>query len=297
MLKRNNVHWVLVLSFVSAPVIAADKGAGVPDFSGIWARTTFGYDLPPSGVGPLKNLARRPNGTSDAFKLVGDYNNPILQPWAAAIVKQHGAISLAGNSYPDISNECRPFPPPYILRIAQMQMLQEKNRVTMLYIQDHQFREVRLNGSHPANLRPSWYGDSIGHYEGDTLVIDTVGIRTRPGSMIDMYGTPHTPALHVIERYRLVDGKTAREAQESNEREYGRPTTEPVYVDSDYRGKGLQVEFTVEDSGSFTQVWSSGVTYRRASSPEWLEIACPENVNAYYPGATATVPKADTPDF
>ena len=294
---RGKITWLLLLSMLSASATAADKYAGVPDFSGIWARTTFGYDLPPSGVGPLKNLARRANGTSDAFKLVGDYNNPILQPWAAAIVKEHGAISLAGNSYPDISNECRPFPPPYILRIAQMQMLQEKDRITILYIQDHQFRQVRLNGSHPANLRPSWYGDSIGHYEGDTLVIDTVGIRTRPGSMIDMYGTPHTPALHVLERYRLVDGKTAREAQESNEREYGRPTTEPVFVDFDYQGKGLQVQFTVEDPGSFTRSWSTGVTYRRSTSPEWGEIACAENVNAYYPGATATVPRADKPDF
>jgi hypothetical protein len=244
---RGKITRLLLLSVLSAPATAAE-GAGMPDFSGIWARTTFGYDLPASGAGPLKNLARRANGTSDAFKLVGDYNNPILQPWAAAIVKQHGAISLAGNSYPDSSNECRPFPPPYVLRIAQMQMLQENTRVTLLYIQDHQFRQVRLNDSHPANLRPSWYGDSIGHYEGDSLVIDTVGIRTRPGSMIDMYGTPHTPALHVIERYRLVDGKTARAAQESNEREYGRPTTEPVYVDFDYQGKGLQVEFTVERS-------------------------------------------------
>ena len=294
---RGKITWLLLLSVLSAPASAADKYAGVPDFSGIWARTTFGYDLPASGVGPLKNLARRANGTSDAFKLVGDYNNPILQPWAAEVVKQHGAISLAGNSYPDISNECRPFPPPYVLRIAQMEMLQEKDHVTILYIQDHQFRQVRLNSSHPANLRPSWYGDSVGHYEDDALVIDTIGIRTRPGSMIDMYGTPHTPALHVIERYRLVDGKTARAAQENNEREYGRPTTEPVYVDFDYQGRGLQVQFTVEDPGSFTRSWSSGVTYRRAVSPEWGEIACAENVNAYYPGATATVPRADKPDF
>jgi hypothetical protein len=115
--------------------------------------------------------------------------------------------------------------------------------------------------------------------------------------MIDMYGTPYTDALHVIERYRLVDGDTARAAQERNEHEYGRPTTEPVYVDFDYRGKGLQVQFTVEDSGVFTQPWSSGVTYRRASVREWAEIACAENVNEYYASATATVPRAKQPDF
>ncbi len=233
-----------LLCLAGAPASAAE---GVPDFSGIWARTTFGFDLAASGPGPLRNLARRPNGTADAFRLVGDYNNPILQPWAAAVVKQHGAISLAGKSYPDLSNECRPLPPPYSLRIAQMQMLQEKDRITILYIQDHQFRRVRLNATHPANPRPTWQGDSVAHYEGDTLVIDTVGIRTRPDSMIDLYGTPHTPALHVIERYRLIDGTAAREAQENSEREYGRPTTEPVYVEANDRRKGLQVQFMVEE--------------------------------------------------
>jgi hypothetical protein len=286
----------LICSFVALPAAAKQQDA-VPDFSGIWARTTFGYDLPVSGTGPLRNVARRPNGTSDAFKLVGDYNNPILQPWAAEVVKQHGAISLAGKSYPDLSNECRPLPTPYVLRIAEMQMLQEKDRITILYVQDHQYRQVRLNTEHPAKVIPSWQGDSVGHYEADTLVIDTVGIKTRPGSMIDMYGTPHTPALHVIERYRLVDGETARMAQEQNEHEYGRPTTEPVYVDFNYRGKGLQVQFTVEDSGAFTRPWSSGVTYRRASVTEWGEIACAENVNEYYAAATATVPQAREPDF
>ena len=286
-----------ILAFLALSVTAPSRADAVPDFSGIWARTTFGFDLPPSGPGPLKNLARRPNGTSDAFKLVGDYNNPILQPWAAAIVKQHGAISLAGKSYPDLSNECRPLPPPYVLRIAQMQMLQEKDRVTILYIQDHQFRQVRLNATHPAGLTPSWNGDSVGHYEGDTLVIDTIGIRTRPGSMIDLYGTPHTPALHVVERYRLIDGEAAKTAQERSEHEYGRPTTEPVYVDLNYRGKGLQAAFTVEDSGTFTKSWNSAVTYRLSSVKEWGEIACAENTNEYYPGATTTVPTAERPDF
>ena len=290
---RPGAAFALLALCVAAPA----KANAVPDFAGIWARTTFGYDLARSGPGPLKNLARRPNGTSDAFKLVGDYNNPILQPWAAAIVKQHGLISLAGKSYPDLSNECRPLPPPYVLRIAKMQMLQEKDRVTILYIQDHQFRQVRLNAKHPATVTPSWNGDSVGHYEGDTLVIDTIGIRTRPGSMIDLYGTPYTPALHVIERYRLIDGEAAKAAQERSEHEYGRPTTEPVYVDFGYRGKGLQAEFTVEDSGAFTRSWSSSVAYRRSSAGEWGEIACAENTSDYYAGATATVPTAERSDF
>jgi hypothetical protein len=287
---------VLGSALLALPGHAAENA--VPDFSGIWARTTFAFDLPAAGTfpSPLRNLARRPNGTSDAFKLVGDYNNPILKQEAAEIVRQHGLISLSGKSYPDLSNECRPLPAPYVLRIAQMQMLQEKDRITILYIQDQQIRRVRLNSTHPQNVIPSWNGDSIGYYEGDTLVIDTVGIKTRLGSMIDLYGTPYSEVLHVVERYRLIDGEQAARDQEASEKEYGRPTTEPVYIDLAYKGKGLRADFTVEDPKTFTTKWSSGVTYRR-SDGAWREIVCAENTYDFYPGATDTVPWAERPDF
>jgi hypothetical protein len=61
----------------------------------------------------------------------------------------------------------------------------------------------------------SSYGDSVGHYEGETLVIDTVGVRVdRPFAMIDMFGTPYASALHVVERYRLIDYKAAKQVQD-----------------------------------------------------------------------------------
>jgi hypothetical protein len=205
-------------------------------------------------------------------------------------------MSKTTGGYPDLSNNCRPLPPPYILRVARMQMLQEKNKITILYVQDHQVRRVRLNGSHPARPTPTPYGDSVGHYEDGTLVIDTVGIGTGPDSMIDMYGTPHTDALHVIESYRFIDGEAARLAQERSEKEYGRPNTEPIYVDFEYKGKGLEVEFTVVDDGAFTTPWSGSVTYRRAAS-DWEEIACAENRHEYYGGKDTPVPEAKTLDF
>ena len=76
-----------------------------------------------------------------------------------------------------------------------------------------------MNQPHPAQVTPSWYGDSVGHYEGDTLVIDTVGIKIGPFAMVDMYGTPHTEALHVVERYRLLDYEAAKEAAERDAKE------------------------------------------------------------------------------
>ena len=99
-----------------------------------------------------------------------------------------------------------------------MQMLQQADRITILYSNDHEVRHVRMNQSHPARLTPSWYGDSVGHYEGDTLVIDTVGVKIGPFAMVDMYGTPYSQALHVVERYRLLDYEAAKQAEERGQR-------------------------------------------------------------------------------
>src|SRR5260370_10660775 len=86
-----------------------------------------------------------------------------------------------------------------------MQLLQRREKVVMLFNEDHEVRYVRMNQPHPAKLTPSWHGDAGGHYEGDTLVIDTVGIKTdRPYAMGDLFGTPYTEKLHVVERYLLV---------------------------------------------------------------------------------------------
>jgi hypothetical protein len=108
---------------------------------------------------------------------------------------------------------------PFVFSDMGMQMIQEVDRVTILYVYDHQVRRVRLNAPHPAQVTPSWFGDSVGHYEGDTLVIDTVGIKVGPFAMVDWYGTPHTEALHVIERYRLIDDGAAKEAENRSARE------------------------------------------------------------------------------
>jgi hypothetical protein len=151
-----------------------------------------------------------------------------------------------------------------------------------------------MNQPHPAQVTPSWHGDSVGHYEGDTLVIDTVGTKTdRPFAMIDLYGTPYTEKLHVVERYRLLDYEAAKEGLE-------RDAKENLIVqegrDPNYRGKHLQVHFTVEDEGVFTMPWSATITYGPGSG-EWEEIACADNRHEYYNNRDSAVPTADKPDF
>src|SRR5262249_4365169 len=73
----------------------------IPDFSGIWAHPSLGFEPPLSGPGPVRNKVRKPNGVSNSDMLVGDYTNPILKPEAAALIKKRGEISLSGLAFPD----------------------------------------------------------------------------------------------------------------------------------------------------------------------------------------------------
>ena len=197
---------MIVASITVHPMLAANNGAPAADFSGIWVHPTLpGFETPPSGPGPVRNLSRTRNGVGNFNQLVGDYRNPILKPGAAEIVRKHGEMSLAGVGYPTPSSQCWPGGVPYLFWNIEMQMFQRQREITILYLIDHLVRHVRMNEPHPAHVTPSLNGDSVGHYEGDVLVIDTVGIKADPFAMVDMYGTPHSQALHVVERYRLID--------------------------------------------------------------------------------------------
>jgi hypothetical protein len=254
------------------------SGASIIDFSGTWSRPyVWGFEPPPSGAGPVVNKLRlrqifdadhRPFAPTkaplvgDPFRLVGDYTNPILKPEAAEVVKKHGEITLSGVNYPTPWNQCWPEGVPMVFLRLSMQLLQQLGKITILY-GGGEFRQVRMNQPHPAQVTSSWYGDSVGHYEGDTLVIDTVGIKIGPFAMIDNFGTPHSEALHVVERYRLIDYAAAKEAWERSENfripvNDGGPEVDPAY-----KGKGLRLELKVEDEGVFTMPWSATVTYRR----------------------------------
>jgi hypothetical protein len=143
--------------------------------------------------------------------VVGDFTNPILRPHAAEVVKTNGDLELSGVVIPNPHNQCRPEPTPFALSIELgMQIIQHKDEVTLMYLSNDQVRQVRMNTPHSAHPTPTWQGESVGRYEGDTLVIDTIGQKIGPLSMVDRFGTPISAALHVIERYRLIDGVLAR---------------------------------------------------------------------------------------
>jgi hypothetical protein len=285
-----NLAVVLVAPAVIGPVMGAERAGPVPDLTGAWARSTFALEPPASGPGPLTNPGSVRRGQPA-------YTSPILKPEAARVLRERYESTLAGKPPPTPSSTCWPMVAPLIFRVQGMQLLQTKDQVTFVYMQDHEVRRIRLNSQHPASVTPTWHGDSIGHYEGDTLVIDTIGMKVGPVSQVDQAGTPHSDALHVVERYRLVDYEVAKAARERLVAVNGPPATnQAAAIDLDYMGKGLQVEFTVEDAKVFNSPWGGMATYSKADGL-WTENVCAENTFEYYNNADTAVPKADKPDF
>ena len=212
------------------PNSATKSIVSIPDLSGIWGRW-FNFEPPLSGPGPIVSKLRRPDG-SIIQSVVGDFTNPILRPHAAEVVKKNGELELSGIVIPNPHNQCWLEPTPFALNIQLgMQIIQREDEVTLLYLSDHQVRHVRMNTPHSAHPLPTWQGESVGHYEGDALVIDTIGQKVGPLAMVDRFGTPYSAALHVIERYRLIDGATARDLQLKHESAYfGAGSRAPVGV-------------------------------------------------------------------
>ena len=298
-----NLLLLVTLAAMAAIPVAAGAAASIPDFGGVWDHPGLpGFEPLASGPTSLVNLARREGNVSNNMQLVGDYKNPILKPEAAATVKKFGEMSLAHIGYPTPRNQCWPGGVPFEFTNNGLMMLQKPDEILIIYRGGPQVRHVRMNQSHPVNVTPSWYGDSVGHYEGDTLVVDTVGVKIGPYAMVDWYGTPHSPALHVVERYRLLDYAAAKDGLARNAKEN--------FI-GDFRrnpndtGKHLQLYFTVDDPNVFTTPWSATVTYGRVNPlpgrvsriSEWEENVCAENPLKYGTERDAQVPAATKADF
>src|SRR5258706_443241 len=122
----------------SANIVASDASTPVPDFSGLWHRNAGPFEAQESGAGPVMSKTHSMNA------LAGDYGNPILKPQAAARVKQLGEIAASGVTFPDPHNQCWPEAPPYLLISLDMQMVQQKDQVTFLYMQSHLVRRGQV---------------------------------------------------------------------------------------------------------------------------------------------------------
>jgi hypothetical protein len=220
---------------------AANEG---PDLNGFWTHGfSLGFTPPPEGgPGPVQDFKTIAQMRAMGQFLVheGNYNNPILQPWAAQRVKDAGEAGKSGRRIPTRQEICFPSGVPnYWTHPLMLQVVQTKDYVVFLHARDHQIRIVHLNKPHVANPEPSWYGDSIGHFEGDTLVVDTIGLNDK--TPVDIFNTPHTTKEHVVERIRVTRGANG--------------------------AKNLEVRFTVDDPGAFTMSWTALEIYRGVGGP------------------------------
>jgi hypothetical protein len=288
----------------AAPALGEERGtaSSIPALTGMWGRHMLLFEPPSTGPGPVVSNLRRPDG-SPIFSAIGDFTNPILAQRAKELVRRFGEQELSGVAFPSPHNQCWPEPTPYILSIEfGLQILQKMDEVVLIYLSDHQVRHVRMNVPHSEHPTPSWQGESVGHYEGDTLVVDTIGQKIGPLSMIDRFGTPFSEALHVIERYRLINGETARDLQQKHLRSYfptGAGFSSPYGmgdIDPNTTKPGLQLEVIVDDPNVFTTPWSGLITYRRVLGG-WPEAVCAENTQGSGSSWVVMTPRADDPEF
>ena len=289
---------LLTAATLPLPALAADGADGMIGHR--FGKNAFNFEGLPSGPQPLRNLSRLPNGKANAARLVGDYHNPILTPEAAAIVKAKGELAIAGKGFPNAQDQCRVTGPPFAnaMQLTFALLPTAGGNITILYDGNMNVRRIRMNGTHPAKLPPSPTGDSVGHWEGDTLVIDTIGVRTDAFTSVDRFGTPQSEAMHIIERYRLIDGPVAKaqiDKFETTEGTVGGGQRVAGY-NPDPGLKGLQLEITMEDPRVFVTPLTARVTYRRVTS-QWQELVCAENPMEHYPGEWVGLPRADRPDF
>jgi hypothetical protein len=204
---------------------AMAEGVSRPDFAPNPSVAWFAYSrtfIPPaSGAGPVRPHPAYPHVSNDEYRLtgkqptfaMGDPDNSILQPWASNVVRKRNELILSGKPVFSPHASCWPVGvPAFILQpmTRPMYIVQGPKEVVMILTSFNDVRRIHLTDKHSANVKPSWHGESIGRYEGDTLVVDTIGLDDR--TFVDGFGTPHTKQLHVIERFRLIDGGKILEA-------------------------------------------------------------------------------------
>jgi hypothetical protein len=255
-----------------APVQAQQK---VPDLTGVWARDAHNYPKPYLAPG-------RGGG------IVGGYDNEYLKPWVVELLMRDNLVTRSGQAVITAHSVCYPESVPYVFGGAVMQILQGPSEINVLFGDSGQFRTIYLNRSHPAHVIPSYWGDSVGHFEGDTLVVDTVGIAVNPqsGSMGN-YGTPHTEDLHLVERYRrLRDGE---------------PSVAPTPHDDSFNSsdiisgaKPMRLTFTLEDPIAYKKPWSVTLDYLPLNG-RVREYVCAENSRSSQ--IAPLLPIAQVPDF
>jgi hypothetical protein len=277
-----------ITGFVVAAALAsaalAEPNDKIPNLASAefgWQTNVGDWQEPPPGHGhgPIKpdpahpytsNVNAARTGTQPTNR-IGDTKDPVLKPWAAAQMQASNDEALKGERAVPFSAQARCWPggvPGQLLYpFEPVYFIQTPKQVWMIWQRDHMVRRIFLTDQHSEHVTPSWFGESIGHYEnGDTLVVDTIGLSTKK-SYIDNFRTPHTENLHVVERL----------------------TVEPD-------GKYLTGIATVEDPDTFNAPITMKQRWFKVNA-SIEETVCAENNEDFFHQNLFSVPSAETPDF
>jgi hypothetical protein len=278
----------LAVALIQSFSVAAPAGDSIPqlgsrDFG--WNANFWDFQLDPpqgSGHGPIKTDPKYPynsqcqNGgcsiEQDLRPPIVNTKDPILKPWAAAQMQATNEEVLSGRMAIPFASQSRCWPggvPGQLLFLEPVYFLQTPNEVWMVWQRDHFARRIYLTDKHSEHVKPSWFGESIGHYEGgDTLVVDTIGLAGGRFHYIDSFRTPHTEKLHVVERFTISqDGRT------------------------------LTAIVTVEDPDTFNGPLTLKQTWRK-NGVAMAEMVCAEDAGEdHFNHNLHPLPQADKPDF
>jgi hypothetical protein len=250
---------------------------GLASTSFAWLSGADWFDPPPgTGRGPIRQDPDYPyvgnvgaNGRQVTVRL-GNYKDPVLKSWAAKQMRESNEEVISGKRAVGFAAQARCYPggvPGQLLYPAEpMYFIQTPKEVWMIWQRDHMVRRVYMSDKHSDNLKPSWFGESIGRYENGELVVDTIGLSAQ-NSYIDNLRTPHTEKEHVIERFKLsADGNT------------------------------LDAAVIVEDPDTFNEPLHMVQHWRKVRN-QLLETVCAENNGDIFHQNLFPLPEATIPDF
>ena len=281
------VPFLCVTTLVASVALGMIAGAGaqesaIPNFSftdsgwllnggidfrpipGKLAPVSFDPAYPQIGQGNQRGVMER----------MSDAENANLKPWAKDVMRKYNQDVLNGHRAFSSQSRCWPggTPGQLLFPAEPIFFVQTPKEVWIIWQRQQEIRRIYLNVPHSRNPKPSWFGESVGHYENGELVIDTIGFLDRAEfDFVDNWRTPHTKDLHVVERWKLIND-----------------------------GKGIEAAVTVDDPGTFNAPWSGTARWQKVDRGTMLESICAENNVAfekYFGLMEYPMPEAKTPDF
>jgi hypothetical protein len=258
------------------PDLASSRFAWTPlTVNGGIARYGTGWFDPPAGLrGPIRQDPDHPlrgNETRRPTPALGNWRDPILKPWAAEQMRRSNEELLSGKvGIPFLAqSQCWPggVPGQLLWTTEPLYFIQTPKEVWMIWQRDQWVRRIIMTDQHSEYVKPSWYGESIGRYENGELVVDTIGLAANKYGFIDMFRTPHTDKLHVVERFKV----TADD-------------------------KFLEALVKIEDADTFKEPMYMTKRWRRDPNV-WVESICAENNIDPFNSNLVPVPQAQQLDF